>query len=214
MLASAHWTPQRRALSTDEPLWLFGYGSLVWRPALPLPEPPPTRLVCLRGWRRVFWQGSTDHRGTPASPGRVVTLHPCPGACTWGVALRLPPPGVQREAVVEYLEEREKQYDVRLRAPLFEAEEASEAEPLTLDALVYVGSADVSRNVNYLGDAPVEELAATVASAEGPSGLNREYLFELAAALRRLGKPDEHVFALEAAVRRLLSAAEQPPAEV
>lgn len=208
--ALRHLTP---ALISDEPLYVFGYGSLVWRPAL-LSGPEPTRTVCLRGWKRVFWQGSTDHRGTPQLPGRVVTLHPTsPSAVTWGVALRLPPPGRDRVAVLEYLEEREKQYDVRLRADLY-ADDEPDSAAVIHQALVYVGSEDRTLNVNYLGDAPLEELAATVAAAEGPSGTNREYVFQLADALHALGKRDEHVAELAAAVRGLVMAEVGPRAQL
>ena len=51
--------------------WIFSYGSLIWRPAIPYIK---RRKASLFGWRRRFWQLSSDHRGTFASPGRVVTL--------------------------------------------------------------------------------------------------------------------------------------------
>eukprot|EP00850_Spirogloea_muscicola_P021507 SM000252S09059 [mRNA] locus=s252:98839:101363:+ [translate_table: standard] len=60
-------------------LWIFGYGSLVWRAEFEYDR----RVVgYIRGYRRVFYQGSTDHRGTPELPGRTVTLEPQPGAVT------------------------------------------------------------------------------------------------------------------------------------
>jgi cation transport regulator ChaC len=45
-----------------EELWIFGYGSLVWRPAFPFAE----RRGAWIGFARRFWQSSTDHRGCQA----------------------------------------------------------------------------------------------------------------------------------------------------
>ena len=120
---------------TDEPLWLYGYGSLIWRPGDVVHS--ERRVVCAKGWRRCFYQGSTDHRGTPGAPGRVVTLQRDPAAVTWGVALRLPPPGPARDAVVDYLEVREIQYDLRLRLDLYGEEE--DEQPALRNACVHAG---------------------------------------------------------------------------
>jgi cation transport regulator ChaC len=50
----------------DRPRCVFGYGSLVWRPAFPHVERRP---ACLHGWARRFWQGSPDHRGARGRSG-------------------------------------------------------------------------------------------------------------------------------------------------
>ena len=53
-------------------------------------------------------------------------------------------------------------------------------------ALLYIASEDRARNENWLGPAPLEELAAQIATAHGPSGPNCEYVFRLADALREV----------------------------
>ena len=55
----------------NESLWIFGYGSIIWKTGFDYDE---SRLAYLPDRARRFWQASTDHRGTIASPGRVVTL--------------------------------------------------------------------------------------------------------------------------------------------
>lgn len=81
------------------------------RPPTPNLQLPTTRQVCgyLRGYRRVFWQGSTDHRGTPERPGRTVTLVEDAEGVTWGAAFRLAGSTEQQREALRYLEWREKQ---------------------------------------------------------------------------------------------------------
>ena len=52
-------------------VYIFGYGSLCWRPDFPFLSRHPSYI---EGYQRRFWQGSPDHRGTLDAPGRVVTL--------------------------------------------------------------------------------------------------------------------------------------------
>lgn len=165
-------------------LWIFGYGSLVWRPAFRYAERRPG---VLRGWSRRFWQGSTDHRGVPEAPGRVVTLVEDPSAACWGVAYRIAES--ERGGVLRALDWREKggfarhELEVRLREPAARAR-----------ALVYVAG---PTNPNYLGPAPLSVVAEQVRRSRGPSGSNLEYVLRLAGALRDLGAEDPHVFELE-----------------
>lgn len=165
-------------------MWIFGYGSLVWRPAFVHEEHTPAYIV---GWARRFFQGSTDHRGVPGAPGRVVTLVPAHEERCWGMAYRVHP---RHEAeVLARLDHREQGGYERHEASLVFSDGRAEVD----GALLYVATSD---NENYLGPAPLEHIAAQVCRSHGPSGSNEEYVLELAAALLTLGASDEHVFAL------------------
>lgn len=172
----------RHSLADDAPVWLFGYGSLIYKVDFPFVQRTP---AAIHGWERRFWQGSEDHRGVPGAPGRVVTLIDSPGTRCGGIAYQV------AAGVFRHLDVREKHGYLRLWQALHFADGS------TVDGLVYIAGPE---NPGFLGPAPEPELAAQVARAVGPSGDNRAYLLQLAAALRELGERDEHVFALEAAV--------------
>lgn len=168
------------------PLWIFGYGSLLWRAEFPWAERRPASL---RGFARRFWQGSTDHRGTPGAPGRVVTLVEEAAAWCHGVAYCID--DAHAPQVLDELDHRERGGYDRLEVAL-------ELEDGPGEGLTYVANAS---NRNYLGPAPLDEIAAQVRAACGPSGHNLEYVLRLARALRELGREDEHVFELERLLR-------------
>ena len=172
------------------PLWLFGYGSLIWRPSFPFRE---RRRGFIVGYVRRFWQGSPDHRGIPAAPGRVVTLVRREDARCWGMAYRLADD--ERERILRDLDHREKGGYER-RTVRFHPE--GEEEPVP--AVVYVASPE---NPNYLGPAPLDEIAAQVRLARGPSGPNLEYVLRLAEFLIEVRADEPHVLEL---ARRLAAA--------
>lgn len=175
----------------DRDLWIFGYGSLVWRPAFPFAERRPGWV---RGWARRFWQGSTDHRGVPGDPGRVVTLVPQPEARCWGMTYRVEPQ-VAHE-VLAGLDHREKGGYQRITTEVSLPQGGALRE-----VVMYLATED---NPNYVGPAPIEEIAAQVRRCHGPSGPNREYVLRLAEALRSLGadpEEDAHLFELADWVR-------------
>jgi cation transport regulator ChaC len=72
----------------------------------------------------------------------------------------------------------------------------------TTQGLVYVAGPD---NLDYLGPADEIDIARQILSAEGPSGSNREYLRNLANALRNLDVSDSHVFLIESKVQALIT---------
>jgi cation transport protein ChaC len=173
----------------DRGTWIFGYGSLVFRPDFHFVR---AETAILRGYVRRFWQGSPDHRGTPEAPGRVVTLVPREGEEVAGRAYLVA--ASERDGVLAGLDHREKEGYVRLEAPLWRPS----GEELTSSALVYLATSD---NPQWLGEASEEAIAAEIATRSGPSGPNREYVVRLAEALRSLGAHDSHVFAIERALR-------------
>lgn len=171
----------------DLDFWVFGYGSLIFRPAFPFLE---RRSGFIRGYVRRFYQGSTDHRGVPGAPGRVVTLIPEAGGRCSGMLYRVD--ARERDAVLATLDHREQGGYTRLDVDAFFDGVAD-----TFRALTYFAG---EQNPNYLGSASVAEIAAQVRSARGPSGDNADYVTRLAASLRELGVEDEHVFAVESAL--------------
>jgi cation transport regulator ChaC len=166
-------------------VWLFGYGSLIYKADFPYIERRPASI---EGWTRRFWQGSHDHRGTPEAPGRVATIVPQPGAVCHGMAYLVTP------EEFAHLDHREKNGYLRLAIDIHFDEEHSE------EGLVYIATAD---NAAFLGEASELDIAQHIAAAVGPSGPNAEYLLHLAQALRELGHHDEHVFTIEQHLRQL-----------
>ncbi|CAN1235920.1 Gamma-glutamylcyclotransferase 2-3 [Linum perenne] len=184
---------------TKMEMWVFGYGSLIWKAGFNYDD----RLVgFVKNYRRVFYQGSTDHRGTPDFPGRTVTLEPADGEICWGVAYKICSKE-DRDSALDHLEVREKQYDEKAYLDFFT--DPAAAAPAISGVMVYIGSADKERNQNYLGSAPLDDIAKQIARARGPSGPNTEYLFKLEAALLHIGCKDEHVMDLASKVREILS---------
>jgi cation transport regulator ChaC len=160
-------------------VWLFGYGSLIFKPDFPFLARRPASIA---GWTRRFWQGSHDHRGTPDAPGRVATLVPEPGATCHGMAYLVTP---EEFAHLDY---REKNGYLRVATTM------TFDDGTTAEGLVYIATAD---NAAYLGEAPEAAIAQQIARAAGPSGPNRAYLMALAAALREMDKEDAHIACIE-----------------
>ena len=163
-------------------VWVFGYGSLVWRPDIAFRE---WRVARVQGWKRRFWQGSHDHRGVPHAPGRVVTLVLDRGESCEGVAYFVD------ESVAE----------ATLRGSTTGRRTATNGTPSVWNsARGRVRRSRLhraGRQPAWLGPAPEADMVEQIRRSAGPSGANIDYLRELAAALRDLGIDDTHVFTLE-----------------
>ncbi|KAG6012718.1 hypothetical protein E4U54_007324 [Claviceps lovelessii] len=183
---------------------------------------PQMPWVCpledMRDWKSNK-TNSEDHRGTPDAPGRVVTLlertywetltdhHDTAPSKVWGVAYRIPPGKVAE--VKDYLDIREiNGYTIHYTPfhPAAEADGGGKSAPI-VKTLVYIGTPD---NAQFVGPQDPEELARHIWRSNGPSGPNREYLYELDDALRELSPEsgDEHVSDLARRVRCLEMAGE------
>jgi cation transport regulator ChaC len=174
---------------TNETTWVFGYGSLIWRPGFPHEQ---SAVAAIDHRARRFWQGSTDHRGVPGAPGRVVTLIDAPGKRCWGRAFALP--REERLAILAALDHREQGGYQRLSLPLVFAD-GRRGRGVTWIA--------TRENDHYLGPARPDAIARQVFHARGPSGPNAEYVFQLERALEEDGHPDPHVTAIADVLRDL-----------
>jgi cation transport protein ChaC len=177
----------RQNLADFDEIWLFGYGSLIYKVDFPFIE---KSVASIKGWQRKFWQGSHDHRGTPDNPGRVVTLTPVAKyiECI-GMAYRI------TEDDFVHLDHREKNGYLRHEVTVqFENRKSKQG-------LIYIADED---NMAFLGKASISEIAQQILESSGPSGENREYLLELASSLRKLNANDEHIFEIEKALLKLI----------
>ncbi|WP_173933365.1 gamma-glutamylcyclotransferase [Chelativorans sp. Marseille-P2723] len=156
--------------------WVFGYGSLMWRPGFAHVE---TRKARLYGYRRALCVKSHIHRGTPQRPGLVLGLDR--GGSCLGLAFSVP--GALSAEVLAYLRERELVTNVYLerRLPV-----RLEGGPV-VEALAYV----VDRtHFQYAGKLDAASAAQRVSGATGRSGPNEEYVINTVQHLRALGIRD------------------------
>ena len=169
-------------MATD--LWVFGYGSLMWRPDFAFEE---RVSALLRGYRRALCVYSHVHRGTPERPGLVLGLDRG-GSCK-GVAFRVP--AGEAEAVVAYLRAREQvtmvYREIRARTVLADGREVT--------ALAYV----VDRaHPQYAGLLALPDLVRFVRQGVGVSGPNPDYVRNTYEHMVQLGIADATIAALVA----------------
>jgi cation transport protein ChaC len=169
--------------------WVFGYGSLIWRPGFDFAE---RRLATLDGFRRAFCMASMHYRGTPEAPGLVLALDLAPGGRCQGVAYRIEGPA--RDATLAYLRARELvsyAYDEALLPVRLDDGRA-------VEALAYVTN---RAHPQYRGGLSLDDQAAVIAEAAGPMGPNAEYLMNTVESLAALGLVDPELDRLAALVR-------------
>lgn len=165
----------------QDAFWVFGYGSLMWRPGFAYEDAQPATL---RGYTRSFCIYSHYYRGTPKRPGLVLGLDPHEGGECRGVAFRVARD--QKDSVIAYLTERE------LCGYAYKAKTL----PLELDCQTaiqaYTFVADPSHAL-YAGDLGLDKAASLIMEAEGNTGLNRDYLINSVRELQAHGYNDGHL---------------------
>ncbi len=164
-------------LDPDGSLWVFGYGSLIWKPGFAHESVHP---ALLRGFHRRFCIRSERYRGTPEVPGLVLGLDRG-GSCR-GLAFRVAAP--RAAEVMAYLEEREMTGGVyhRRLLPVRLLDGGGTRRAVTFVADRRAGA--------YCGAMPPDACAAVIARGQGVMGPNREYLLNTVSHLQELGVRD------------------------
>jgi cation transport protein ChaC len=170
-------------------LWIFGYGSLIWRPGFDYLDARPAKLI---GEHRALCIYSFVHRGTPERPGLVLGLDRG-GACL-GIAYRVA--AQKRDSIVAYLRSREQVTSVYrevLRSVWLDNDPRQR-----VSALAYVADRG---HVQYAGRLTIAERLHLVRNGHGHSGPNDEYVIETVAALESCKIHDGELRKLAAALR-------------
>jgi cation transport protein ChaC len=156
--------------------WVFGYGSLMWNPGFTFVERQQGRL---HGYRRSLCIWSSVYRGTEENPGLVLGLDR--GGSCHGVAFKVR--GTDREAVIDYLRQRELVTNVYKERVL----SVSLTNGRRVNAVTYV--ADPLHD-QYAGRLDVVEAARIVLGATGQSGPNEDYVVNTIEHLQQMGIRD------------------------
>ncbi len=154
-------------------LWIFAYGSLMWRPGFDYAQAHPATLT---GYRRCFCVYSVHHRGTPARPGLVLGLDR--GGVCHGLAYRIS--AARAGATLAYLRAREQVTGAYREAAL----------PLQLgrhEHVLGIGYIAERAHPGYAGQLSLRDQARLIRTARGVSGANLDYLVNTLCHLATLG---------------------------
>jgi cation transport protein ChaC len=178
MASIIHPEAEKSRENSEGDLWVFGYGSLMWRPGFNYLEKVPARLI---GEHRALCVYSFDHRGTPERPGLVLGLDRG-GACR-GIAYRVA--AKLRDDTIAYLRDREQTTNVYrevMRSVWLDNEPRER-----ISALTYVADRG---HVQYAGRLPLAEQLRIVQHGHGRSGNNRDYVLSTVKAIEAEGFRD------------------------
>lgn len=169
--------------------WVFGYGSLMWRPGFAFVE---RQAAVLHGRRRAFCIYSVHHRGVPGRPGLVLGL--APGGSVRGAAYRVAE--ADWPEVYAYLLEREQPTETYREAEVT----ILLADGRRAPTLVFLSD---RTHPQWAGRLDFEHQARLIAGSSGLSGRNIDYLRDLVQHLRHDGVRDRGMERLLALVEAL-----------
>ncbi|MEL6289752.1 MAG: gamma-glutamylcyclotransferase [Pseudomonadota bacterium] len=202
-------------VDTSDPspdLWVFGYGSLIWRPDFPFVEQRRARLA---GFHRALCAYSVAHRGTVDWPGLIFALRR--GGYCDGVAFRVAARDEDRvvtalrarEQVTGVYQERRRPVRLGQRIAANEQDRLSDVGAAAFDRLSTATDGQFVRALFYIVDATHRQFAGNldiraqiriVRGALGGSGANIDYVLETHRALTALGIRDRQLARLAAAI--------------
>jgi len=188
-------TDQQSDIRSQDEIFIFGYGSLVWKPDF---ECSKKFIACLPGYERRFWQGSVHHRGSPEKPGRCLTLVPASGSKCWGLVYQVT--GNENvKKVYDYLFMREQSigcYDLKI-LPVIPKDNINNGKPIM--AMVYYAT---PKNPFYVEESE-EKTAKCIATSRGIAGHSIEYLFRVTDFMKEHlpNESEPHLYKVDRLVR-------------
>lgn len=189
---------RREALLSSHPcgddLWLFAYGSLIWKPAC---EVDGQRRALLRGWHRKFCLHLVRYRGSPDCPGLMMALD-LGGSCR-GVVQRIPAQHVRER--LDQLLRRETSVKPASNVPRWVTVEADGRKQRA------IAFATNRKGPTYAGSHTLEQVADILAKACGHWGSGAEYLMHTVAHLEELGIHDRYLWRLQEMVAQRIKQA-------
>jgi cation transport protein ChaC len=180
-------------LAPSDPVWVFAYGSLIWKPGFAHVE---TRRGVAEDWQRSFCLRIKRFRGTRAQPGLMMQLDRG-GSCE-GLLMRLPP----GEEISELRGLWRREITAKPPGNLPRWIDVTSG-PETVRAIAF--TANPAKD-NYVCGLSLDEVAETLTLAAGHWGSGAEYLLHTVAALEAAGIHDPHLWQLQEMVADRIAA--------
>ncbi len=175
---------QLDAECAGQPLWLFAYGSLIWKPEF---DPVETLRATVHGWHRSFSMELPRWRGSPEQPGQMMVM--ARGGTCHGVAFRLP--DHDRQAQIFRMLRRETEYQGDLENTRW-LNATTEHGPVK--TLAFWAAPSPNFPLRKLSP---EDTARRIARACGHLGSNAAYLYNTVMKLQEFGIHDRNLWHLQ-----------------